>query len=310
MQTIALASRGQIAVQTINEGLYQRFISYIDARPRTIETYTKALRQLFKHFSLNGITQPTREDILAYRDHLKETLKPATVQNYITATRLFFQWLEQERIYPNVASKIKGARIEKGHKKDFLNSQQVRAVLGIVDTQSLQGLRDYAMIALMVTGGLRTIEVSRADIGDMREIAGQARLYIQGKGKEEKADYAVLQPEVKTAIDAYLNKRGETDKDQPLFTSTSNNSTGERLSTRSISGIVKTWLQRAGYDSDRLTAHSLRHTAITLALLAGKPMREVQQFARHTSPVITEVYAHDLDRANNGCEEAIARAIF
>ncbi|OPZ71693.1 MAG: Tyrosine recombinase XerC [Firmicutes bacterium ADurb.Bin456] len=186
----------------------------------------------------------------------------------------------------------------------------MRAVLGIVDTQSLQGLRDYAMIALMVTGGLRTIEVSRADIGDMREIAGQARLYIQGKGKEEKADYAVLQPEVKTAIDAYLNKRGETDKDQPLFTSTSNNSTGERLSTRSISGIVKTWLQRAGYDSDRLTAHSLRHTAITLALLAGKPMREVQQFARHTSPVITEVYAHDLDRANNGCEEAIARAIF
>jgi len=310
MRSVVLANRGEIAVQTINEELYQRFISYIDARPRTIETYTKALRQLFRYLSLNGITQPTREDILAYRDHLKETLKPATVQNYITATRLFFQWLEQERIYPNVASKIKGARIEKGHKKDFLNSQQVKTVLGTVDTQSLQGLRDYAMIALMVTGGLRTIEVSRADIGDMREIAGQARLYIQGKGKEEKADYAVLQPEVKTAIDAYLNKRGETDKDQPLFTSTSNNSTGERLSTRSISGIVKAWLQRAGYDSDRLTAHSLRHTAITLALMAGKPMREVQQFARHTSPVITEVYAHDLERAKNGCEEAIARAIF
>ena len=81
MQSVVLASRGQIAVQTINEALYQRFISYIDARPMTIETYTKALRQLFKHFSLNGITQPTREDILAYRDHLKEGHKPATVQN-------------------------------------------------------------------------------------------------------------------------------------------------------------------------------------------------------------------------------------
>jgi integrase/recombinase XerD len=310
MRSVVLANRGEIAVQTINEELYQRFISYIDARPRTIETYTKALRQLLKYFSLKGITQPTREDILAYRDYLKEGHKPATVQNYITATRLFFQWLEQERLYPNVANKIKGARIEKGHKKDFLNSDQVKAVLGTVDTQSLQGLRDYAMIALMVTGGLRTIEVSRADIGDMREIAGQARLYIQGKGKEEKADYAVLQPEVKTAIDAYLARRGETDKDQPLFASTSNNSTGGRLSTRSVSGIVKAWLQRAGYDSDRLTAHSLRHTAITLALMAGKPMREVQQFARHTSPVITEVYAHDLERAKNGCEEAIARAIF
>lgn len=310
MQTITLANRGQIAVQAINEALYQRFISYIDARPRTIETYSKAIRQLLKYFSLKGITQPTREDILAYRDYLKEGHKPATVQNYITATRLFFQWLEQERLYPNVANKIKGARIEKGHKKDFLNSDQVKAVLGTVDTQSLQGLRDYAMIAIMVTGGLRTIEIARADIGDMREIAGQTRLYIQGKGKEEKEDYAVLQPEVETAINAYLAERGETAQDQPLFASTSNNSTGGRLSTRSISGIVKTWLKRAGYDSDRLTAHSLRHTAITLALLAGKPMRSVQQFARHTSSAITEVYAHDLERAKNGCEEAIARAIF
>lgn len=310
MQTIALASRGQIAVQAINEALYQRFISYIDARPRTIETYSKAIRQLLKYFSLKGITQPTREDILAYRDYLKEGHKPATVQNYITATRLFFQWLEQERLYPNVANKIKGARIEKGHKKDFLNSDQVRAVLGTVDTQRVQGLRDYAMIAIMVTGGLRTIEIARADLGDMREIAGQTRLYIQGKGKEEKEDYTVLQPEVETAINAYLAERGETGREQPLFASTSNNSTGGRLSTRSISGIVKTWLKRAGYDSDRLTAHSLRHTAITLALLAGKPMRSVQQFARHTSSAITEVYAHDLERAKNGCEEAIARAIF
>lgn len=310
MQSVVLANRGQIAVQAINEALYQRFISYIDARPRTIETYSKAIRQLLKYFSLKGITQPTREDILAYRDYLKEGHKPATVQNYITATRLFFQWLEQEKLYPNVASKIKGARIEKGHKKDFLNSDQVRAVLGTVDTQSLQGLRDYAIIALMVTGGLRTIEVSRADTRDIREIAGQTRLYIQGKGKEEKEDYAVLQPEVETAINAYLAERGETAQDQPLFASTSNNSTGKRLTTRSISGIVKTWLKRAGYDSDRLTAHSLRHTAITLALLAGKPMRSVQQFARHTSSAITEVYAHDLERAKNGCEEAIARAIF
>jgi len=310
MHQVVLANREEIAVQTINEELYRRFISYIDANPRTIETYTKALRQLFRYLSLKGITQPTREDILAYRDYLKENHKPATVQNYITATRLFFQWLEQERLYPNIASKIKGARIEKGHKKDFLNSQQVKAILDTVDKQNLKGLRDYAMIALMVTGGLRTIEIARADIGDIKEIAGQSRLYIQGKGKEEKEDYTILQPEVKTAIDAYLKRRGETNGNQPLFASTSNNSTGRRLSTRSIRGIVKAWLQRAGYNNDRLTAHSLRHTAITLALLAGKQMREVQQFARHTSPAITEIYAHDLERANNGCEEAIARAIF
>ncbi len=310
MHQVVLSNQREIAIQTINEELYQRFISYIDASPKTIETYTKALRQLIKYLSLRGITQPTREDILAYRDYLKETHKPATVQNYITATRLFFQWLEQERLYPNVAGKIKGPKIERGHKKDCLNSQQVKTVLETINRQSIQGLRDYAMITLMITGGLRTIEIARANVSDIKESAGQLRLYIQGKGKEEKEDYIILQSKVKTAIDAYLKSLGEIARDQPLFASTSNNSKGKRLSTRSISGIVKAYFLKAGYNSNRLTAHSLRHTAITLALLSGKQIREVQQFARHTSPVITEIYAHDLERANNGCEEAIANAIF
>jgi integrase len=66
----------------------------------------------------------------------------------------------------------------------------------------------------------------------------------------------------------------------------------------------------AGYDSSRLTAHSLRHTAVTLSLLGGKSLQEVQQFARHTNIATTQIYAHNLDRAKNNCEEVVAKAIF
>lgn len=294
----------------ITEDLFKRFIAFIDAKPRTIETYTRAIRQLFNYFSFKGIRQPQRADIIAFRDELKKDHKATTVQNYITATRLFFQWTAQEGLYPNIADHIKGATISKEHKKDYLTSKQVKAILNSIDRGTIQGLRDYAILALMITGGLRTIEVSRSNIEDLRAVGDSTALYIQGKGKDEKTEYIKIQPQVEEAIRDYLKALGTTDQTQPLFTSTSNNSKGERLTTRSISGIVKKRLQEAGYNSDRLTAHSLRHTAVTLSLLGGNSLQEVQQFARHANITTTQIYAHNLDRAKNKCESTIAKAIF
>lgn len=296
--------------QTVGAELFNRYIDFLDSSPKTVETYTRALRQLFSYFSLNGITQPTRADILAFRDELKASgHKPTTVQNYITATKIFFSWTEQEGLYPNVADHLKGAKLDREHKKDYLTSRQVKEVLAGVDRSTEQGLRDYAMLFLMVTGGLRTIEVSRANIGDLRTLGDNSVLYVQGKGREEKTDYIKLSAPAEQAIRAYLKARGEKDEEAPLFSSTSNNNRGARLTTRSVSGTVKTRLQQAGYDSEKLTAHSLRHTAVTLSLLAGKDITEVQQFARHANIATTMIYNHALDKAKNGCSEAITQAI-
>lgn len=298
------------AQMIITADLFARFAAYLDAAPKTVETYTRATRQFFKWMLDNGIQRPTREDIIAYRDALKDGHKPSTVQNYITALRLFFSWTEQEGIYPNVADHVKGAKLDKAHKKDYLTSRQVKKVLEQPDRATLEGLRDYAILALMFTGGLRTIEVSRADVADIRTVGDSTALYIQGKGREEKTDYIKLQAPVEDAIRAYLTARGATDEAAPLFASLSNNSRGKRLSTRSISGIVKRCMQAAGYDSDKLTAHSTRHTAVTLALIGGQSLQEVQQFARHSNITTTQIYAHNLERAANKCEQTIAKAIF
>ena len=299
-----------VAQKTITEDLFTSFIEYLDASPKTVETYTRAVRQFFKYIYENEINQPTREDVIAYREYLKDTHKPTTVQNYIVAVRLFFQWTEQEGLYPNVAEHIKGAKLDKNHKKDYLTSRQVKKVLETAREESLQGLRDYAILALMFTGGLRTIEVSRANVEDLRTAGDSEVLYLQGKGHEEKTDYIKLMPEVEDAIRAYLKARGAVEPTEPLFTSTSNNSKGARISTRTVSGIVKTALKNAGYDSDKLTAHSTRHTAVTLALMGGQKLEEVQQFARHKNLATTLIYAHNIDRAKNNCEATIAKAIF
>lgn len=295
----------------VSAELFARFIAYLDASPKTVETYTKALKQLFAYFSVNGIRQPQREDVMAFREELKASgHKPTTVQNYITAAKLFFSWTAQEGYYPNIADHLKGAKLDREHKKDYLTSGQVKAVLAAIERSNLQGLRDYAILTLMVTGGLRDIEVSRADIGDLRAAGAYTVLYVQGKGRQEKTEYVKVSSQVEKAIRAYLKARGSTGEEEPLFASVSNNSQGKRLSTRSISGIVKHRLREAGYDSQRLTAHSLRHTAVTLSLLSGKDITEVQQFARHANIATTMIYNHSLDKAKNSCGEAIAQAIF
>lgn len=294
----------------ITEDLFTRFINYIDASPKTIETYTRAIRQFFKYLYLNGISQPVREDLIAYREQLRADHKPTTVQNYIVAVRLFFQWTDQEKLYPNIAEHIKGAKLDRSHKKDYLTSRQVKKVLETAKEESLQGLRDYAILAVMFTGGLRTIEVSRANVEDLRTAGDSTVIYLQGKGHEEKTEYIKIAPEVEDAIRAYLNARGAVAPEEPLFVSTSNNSKGKRISTRTISGIVKNALINAGYNSDKLTAHSTRHTAVTLALMGGQKLEEVQQFARHKNLATTLIYAHHIDRAKNNCEATIAKAIF
>lgn len=311
LQRIQRQNNSLNVVRTLDFNTFERFIDYLDASPKTVETYKKALRQFFNYIGVHGIRQPQREDVLAFRDDLKASgLKPTTVQNYITATRIFFKWTEQEGLYPNIAEHVKGAKLDKNHKKDYLTSRQAKEVLANIKTDTEEGLRNYAILSLMVTGGLRTIEVSRADVGDLRTVGENTVLFVQGKGREEKTEYIKISAPVEKAIRTYLKARENVEEEQPLFTSTSNNSRGKRITTRTVSAIVKNALKDAGYDSARLTAHSLRHTAITLALLAGREITEVQQFARHANLNTTMIYNHALDQAKNGCSDAITNAIF
>lgn len=311
MNEITRSNETAIATNCVNAETLNSFISYLDTSKKTIETYTRALKQFYKYLSFNGITEPKREDIIRFRDDLKATgHKPTTIQNYITAVKIFFNWTEQTGQYPNIANHLKGAKVDREHKKDYLTANQIKAILNNIDTSTVTGKRDFAIIALMTTGGLRTIEVSRANIEDIRTVGNSTVLYIQGKGHEEKTDYIKISEQVEQVIREYLKARGTASENEPLFTSTSNNSKGNRLSTRTISGIAKDHFRKAGYDSDRLTAHSLRHTAVTLALLAGENLAEVQQFARHTNISTTMIYNHSIEKAKNSCNESIAKAIF
>ena len=306
-----IATENSIMNQTIDASLMDDFIEYIDAKPKTVQTYTRAIKQFYKYMMENGITQPTEQTVKDYKKHLIETNhKPTTIQNYIVALKQFFKWTEKNGFYKNIVH-VKGAKISKSHKKDYLTSKQIGTILKAIDTSSEKGLRDFAMIALMATGGLRTIEVANARIEDLRTLGNDTVLYLLGKGRDERTEYIKVTSEVETAIRMYLKSREDSkDKSQPLFASTSRNNKGKGITTRTVSSIVKTRMQAVGLDDERLTAHSLRHSAVTIALLNGVDLQEVQQFARHSNIQTTLIYSHAIERSKSKCESTIAHSIF
>lgn len=291
--------------------MLEDFRNYLDVKPATIRNYTKSINIFLQYLYNKGITDPIRDDVINFREQLKEEGKKATtIQNYIIGVRQFFKYLEGKGYYRNIAKDVKGVKVGREHKKDYLTAEQVNHVLDNMERDTKTGKRNYAIFTLMVTSGLRTIEVTRANVEDMRTAGGGTVLYVQGKGRDDKAEYVKVAGVVERAIREYLATREDLKPTDALFTSTSNNSTGKALSTRSISGIVKTALRNANLDSDRLTAHSLRHTTATLNLLAGGTLEETQQTLRHQNIGTTMIYNHALERANNNSEERVAGAIF
>lgn len=284
--------------------------SYLDTTPRTFEAYTNNTKLFLNWLKQKGITQPTREDVRSYRDELAMTCKPTTVNAYLMALKQFFKWTEETSLYPNITKGVKGMQLDNDHKKDYLTGRQAGKVLQAIDKTNLQGLRDYAICALMLTTGLRTVSIVNADICDIRPIGEQTALFFKGKGHTQKAKCVKLSEQVEDAIRAYLAARGTVKSNEPLFSSIANRNNGERMTTRSISRIAKTALVEAGYNSDRLTAHSFRHTAATLALKAGAKETEVQQMLDHRNINTTMIYSHAIERETNNTELKIASVIF
>lgn len=296
------AESGALALSKDTAAFIEQFLADSDIALSTKDTYRKGLRQFFAWYENQNLSGITRTDILRYKQDQLQKIQANTVGNYLSALRSFFKWLEAEKVYPNVAAGVKGTKLSNGHRKDALTPAQVGHVLKSLKGQTPLAKRNYALFNLLARTGLRTIEIHRANVGDIRNKGAQTVLYIQGKGRVHKDEFVVLTEATSRPIYEYLATRENRSKDDPLFTSMSTRTYGERLSVRSLREIMKNALRLAGYNDDRLTTHSLRHTAITLALLGGASLQQAQALARHTNINTTLIYSHNIDRVVNAAE--------
>jgi site-specific recombinase XerD len=286
------------------------FIEYHDVKEITKESYKRILLE-FAKYTRHLSKPPTREDVKRYRDNLMKQHRARTVQKYIVVIRNFYEWLYAEGRGENIAIGIKGARIENDFRREPLSAKEAHKLLEYASNRANKGIleqRNFVMISLMLTTGLRTIEVSRADHADIHYIEDAYALFVMGKGRDEKDSYVKLSPQVYRLIEEYLLSR--SDDFTPLFINHGRRQKQMRISTRTISKTVKEYLQDIGIDSSKYTAHSLRHTAATMAMHEGAGIHSTQHMLRHKSPNTTQIYLHKINRRQEFYEKKISDTLF
>lgn len=304
--------------KVIQENYFQKFIEYTETNPKTMKNYQTFLKLFAKYLKENEIKQPTFETIHDYKVFLNkyrnpDTNKPlseASKNQYFQAVKHFFKYLSAFGLYNNIAIGFKSFKVDDGRSKDTFTREEIRSILSSIDTTTQKGKRDFAMLILAINGGLRIIEIQRANIEDIEELHGTKFLFIQGKGRTSKKEKFALEPITQQALEEYLATRPNAKKEEPLFTGTSNNQNGTRMTETSISRLFKTILKASGFDSKRLTSHSFRHTANSILFEETGNLFQTQRFARHKDPKTTEIYIHNYEKENDHSESIIINSIF
>jgi site-specific recombinase XerD len=313
---LAASNAPQISVTTNN--LLVVFAEFLDidvsagdASDDTLKTYTRQLYQFLQwcdRRQLNPVIV-VKDDIKKYRHWMikQQQYKPATIALKLAVVRRFYQAaVEKGLIAINPAAGVKPPRekYDPAEKITYLEAEEVEVLLGTVPHDgSLKSARDRLMLGIMALEGTRTVELHRADIASVVRQGKNLGVRVEGK---RSIRVVPLTPDLAHLLVEYLHQRetsGEVlQPTKPLFISTGNNSRGQRISRRGIRTIVDTYLKLADLKHTpgrTISAHSLRHTAGTLALRSGADLRQVQDLLGHSDPRTTSIYTHVGDRWEN-----------
>lgn len=308
MTTELTINPNQAVSQTIDRtNLLDMFISSQDRKPTTLSLYRRTLNLFFDWVEKEvkdkdgNVLKPkynigtlTRPQVIEYKESLVNEGKSAlTITSYLTSVRLFYQWVEAEGVYPNIAKVLNLPKRKKEFRHQPLRPQQAQSLLR--EVKQTDSLRDYALINLMLRTGLRCIETTRLNVEDIVYKGGQRVLLVKGKGRDEKDNFVILTDKAFRPIQDYLRERGPVRPTDPMFVSESNRDRGQRMTTRSVSRIAKTNLSEIGLTDKVFTAHSLRHTTAVSILRAGGTLEDCQLTLRHSNPATTEIYTSFAD---------------
>lgn len=299
MNEIILNKDNELTLETLNK-YKESFIDYLDVDDLTLKAYKVGINNFMNYLKDNDIKQPVRDDVIAFRNELRKKYSSNTINSYMIAVRSLFKYLDIHKLYENICLNIKGAKYDTTPKKQVLTIEQAKKIYS-----NLTDLREKCIFSLLITTGLRGIEVSRAKIEDIKIYNGEVVLWVQCKKHDSKDEYVKLSNQVLEDIKAYIGERTSGS----LFVSTSNENYGEGISTTSIRKIIKNIFKRFGLDSDTFSLHSLRRSNAVISYETGSSIYDIQQVLHHKSINTTTRYLKQVNRDKNKTEYNVANTI-
>lgn len=267
--------------------------------PNTRRAYQNDIGE-FMQFA--GITSPVvfrtvnRAHVLAWRRTLEARgLSSSTVRRKLAALASLFEFLcDRNAIEQNPVKGVRRPKVESYEgKTPALGDKQARELLDAPCPDTLKGLRDRAILSVLLFHALRREELTKLRVKDFNLMrSGVAHLRIQGKGG--KTRYVPTHPATLVNITEYLEKSAlKEDSDGALFRpmrNTLGGSTDTAMTANGVYNLVCGYLRKIGLDQALFAPHALRATAATNALLHNADIAKVQEWLGHANIQTTRIY--------------------
>ena len=274
------------------EAAASRYRTYIKLEKRlaqnSIESYMRDLRS-FAHFILRMWDVPPQkvepQMIERYMAWLFDRGREKTSQaRALSGVKSFFNFLMiSDKIENSPAEFILSPKFGR-QLPDILSTDEIDRIIATVDTSSVKGLRDSAMLELLYSCGLRVSELVSLKIQDL--FFGEGYIRVIGKGDKQRL--VPISATARERVHRYLDKRPETRSgEDALFL----NNRGSRLTRVMVFTILKQAARNAGIEK-RISPHTFRHSFATHLLEGGASIRQVQEMLGHESILTTEIYTH------------------
>lgn len=273
--------------------------------PNTRAAYKNDVGQFMRFAGLERSEQfrdVARAHVIAWRKDLEaQGLSAASRRRKLAALSSLYRALcEANAVLHNPVDGV--SRPKEGAnegKTPALSDAQARALLEAPGTDTWQGLRDRAMLAVLLYHGLRASELCALRVGDYAERRGIRTLTIHGKGG--KMRYIPVHPQAIAALADYLEAAPPRAATDSLFVSAPRaGAPGAPLVRQRIRDLIERYAQEAGLPVNACRPHSLRATAATNALEHGADIAKVQDWLGHANPATTRLY----DKRNDRPEES------
>lgn len=285
------------------KSLKTQFLEYCEIEKgrsvKTVENYDRYLARFLNHTKITSPARLTEPVVREFRIWLNRQpgvsgdMKKKTQNYYLIALRAFLKYLRKQGIESLSPERIELAKVG-GRDLDLITADELNRLMKGPTGESLQALRDRAILELLFSTGLRVSELCslNADIDLTRD-----EFSVRGKG--DKVRVVFLSPAAKRTIAEYLKKRG--DMGEALFVGygrggkSGKGKDAGRLTPRSVERIVKQYAINGGI-TRKVTPHVIRHSFATDLLENGADLRSVQALLGHANIATTQVYTHVTDK--------------
>ncbi|QWB95459.1 tyrosine-type recombinase/integrase [Mycoplasmatota bacterium] len=300
------------------EIVYKTYLLEKDITKESRKVYAIILRLYVNYLKQHKIDLATVNDAKTYKDHLfNRGISNNWIYTHILVLKGFYSYLSihanrfdlPDGYQYHIFDTIKISKEKVDSEKAFMTPQQAKKIILWTknNRRSIEDYRNYAIIYLMMTTGLRSIEVRRAKRKDFIKKENTYILYVQSKRSIDIDAYVKITQGVEKAILDYLDKR--IDKNPYLFISHHKNAKNPYLGPLFMNAMLQKALKACGLEDTKLTPHALRHSAATFNLMRGGTMESTKKLLRHQSLNTTLIYTHHMSRDIDNSEKEIEKFI-